>query len=114
VAGEDGMRARSVAVLPRSGRRIIAEGQRERQQVSLRRAPAKLQNKGAGDVYAIRAQVANKLRSLIDTILVTVDGERKFQVRFKPSKGIRWSQIVTPNPDNPREFLTHETVVGSA
>jgi hypothetical protein len=38
VAGEDGKRARSVAVLARARRRVVAEGQRERQQVSLRRA----------------------------------------------------------------------------
>jgi len=33
------MRARSVAVLVGAGRRVVAEGKRERQQVSLRRAP---------------------------------------------------------------------------
>jgi len=38
VVGEDGKRARSVAVLPRAGRRVVAEGERERQQVTLRRA----------------------------------------------------------------------------
>ena len=36
--GEEGKRPRSLAVLARSGRRVVAEGERERQQVSLRRA----------------------------------------------------------------------------
>jgi hypothetical protein len=38
VVGEDGKRARSIAVLARAGRRVISEGERERQEVTLRRA----------------------------------------------------------------------------
>src|ERR1700704_5123481 len=38
VVREDGKGARSVAVLARAGRRVVAESQRERQQVMLRRA----------------------------------------------------------------------------
>jgi hypothetical protein len=38
VAGEDGKGARPIAVLARAGRGVVAEGERERPQVTLRRA----------------------------------------------------------------------------
>jgi hypothetical protein len=38
VVGEDGMGARSVAVPARAGRRVVAEGEREREEVSLGRS----------------------------------------------------------------------------
>src|SRR5262249_12383236 len=89
----------------------------------LRRTIARPQNgNGERDVYKLRAQIAARLKSLVSTILVAVEGfapvayvegeedtlqklessRRWFNVEFHDQKKVR---VIAPNPDNPRELV---------